>query len=161
MKKGKFITTILLTFCLVFTMSGCSSDKDDNLKDSILNGFNDILHHFSKEALTDNRDLQGEREEGIDTYTGTYSAEYDDFSDTEYLFGGTGLEREDGNELTVTYKLEVKDGEAKLYWMNKTEDTVIAEKSDHGIYNVTLNSGDDYLVLEGDNFTGSLQVTVK
>lgn len=160
MNKRKVIAAALL-FCLLFTMSGCSSDKEENLKDSILNGFNDFLHHFSTEALTDNRDLQGERKAGIDTYTGAYSAEYDNFDDTEYLFGGTGLEREDGNGLTITYKLEITQGKAELYWRNKDRDAVIAEKSDAGTYHITLNSGDDYLILEGDGFTGSLQVTVE
>ena len=31
--------------------------------------------------------LQGTKEKGIDDYTGCYTADYEDFSDTEYLYG--------------------------------------------------------------------------
>ena len=92
MKRRNALAAAALAFCLAFTLTGCS-------KDSIINGFNDFLHHASRYALTDEKDLAGERTAGADTYTGTYTAEYDNFSGTEYLFGGTGLERESGNEL--------------------------------------------------------------
>ena len=100
MKRRNVLAAAALAFCLAFALTGCS-------KDSIINGFNDFLHHASRYALTDEKDLAGERTAGADTYTGTYTAEYDGFSGTEYLFGGTGLERESGNELTVTYELKV------------------------------------------------------
>ena len=35
------------------------------------------------------------------TYTGSYTADYEDFNDKEYIFGGTALERDKGSELTV------------------------------------------------------------
>lgn len=99
--KRRNVLAAALALCLAFALTGCS-------KDSIINGFNDFLHHASQYALTDEKDLVGERTAGADTYTGAYTAEYDGFSGTEYLFGGTGLERENGNELTVTYELKVE-----------------------------------------------------
>lgn len=57
----------LLSLCLAFAVTGCSGD---NLKDSVINGFNDMLQHFSKYALTDEKDLQGDKTKGEDTYTG-------------------------------------------------------------------------------------------
>lgn len=99
--KRRNVLAAALALCLAFALTGCS-------KDSIINGFNDSLHHASRYALTDEKDLAGERTAGADTYTGAYTAEYDGFSGTEYLFGGTGLERESGNELTVTYELKVE-----------------------------------------------------
>ena len=158
MKKIKILTAALLSLCLAFAVTGCSGD---NLKDSVINGFNDMLQHFSKYAVTDEKDLQGDKAEGEDTYTGSYTAEYDDFNGTEYLFGGTGLEREKGNELTVTYELTVDSGTVKLYWRDKNEEKIIADTSDTGTYSVTLEEGDNYLTLEGDDFCGSLRVTVE
>ena len=35
--------------------------------------------------MTSENSLQGERIAGVDNYVGTYSAEYNDFSNTEYL----------------------------------------------------------------------------
>ena len=32
---------------------------------------------------------------------GTYTADYENFSDTEYLFGGTSIKREAGKELSI------------------------------------------------------------
>ena len=93
MKTTKLLIAILLSLCLVLGMTGCS---DDHIKDDVLNGFNDLLHHFSQYALTEERDLQGDKTKGDDTYTGSYSAEYEDFSDVEYIFGGTGLDRDKG-----------------------------------------------------------------
>lgn len=158
MKKVKILTAALLSLCLVFTITGCSGD---NVKDNVINGFNDMLQHFSKYAVTDEKDLQGDKAEGEDTYTGSYSAEYEDFSDVEYIFGGTGLDRDKGNDLTITYELTIESGSAKLYWRDKNEEKIVTEDSGADTYSVTLNTGDNYLALEGDHFCGSLQVTVE
>lgn len=58
MKKIKILIAVLLSLCLAFAVTGCSGD---NLKDSVINGFNDMLQHFSKYALTDEKDLQGDK----------------------------------------------------------------------------------------------------
>ena len=73
MKKIKILIAVLLSLCLAFAVTGCSGD---NLKDSVINGFNDMLQHFSKYALTDEKDLQGDKTKGEDTYTGSYTADY-------------------------------------------------------------------------------------
>ena len=158
MKTLKLLTAVLLSLCLALGMTGCSGD---HIKDDVLNGFNDLLHHFSQYALTEEKDLQGDKTKGEDTYTGSYSAEYEDFSDVVYIFGGTGLDRDKGNDLTITYKLTIDSGSAKLCWRDKNEEKVIAENSGADTYSVALNTGDNYLTLEGDNFFGSLQVVVE
>ena len=152
------LIAVLLSLCLAFAVTGCSGD---NLKDSVINGFNDMLQHFSKYALTDEKDLQGDKTKGEDTYTGSYTADYEDFNDKEYIFGGTALERDKGSELTVTYELTVDSGTAKLYWLDKGEEKMIADTSKNGTYSVTLDEGDNYLTLEGNDFCGSLQVVVE
>ena len=158
MKKIKILTVALLSLCLLFTITGCSGD---NVKDSVINGFNDMLQHLSKYALTEEKDLQGDKIEGADTYTGSYNAEYADFNGTEYIFGGTGLKRKNGNDLTVTYELTVDSGTVKFYWLDKGEEKMIADTDRTGTYSITLDEGDNYLTLTGDDFCGSLQVTVE
>ena len=116
---------------------------------------------LGKYALTDEKDLQGDKTKGEDTYTGSYTADYEDFNDKEYIFGGTALERDKGSELTVTYELTVDSGTAKLYWLDKGEEKMIADTSKNGTYSVTLDEGDNYLTLEGNDFCGSLQVVVE
>ena len=75
---------LALTFVLVgsFMLAGCS-------KDEILNHYNNIVQSAGSIELTGKSSLQGEKEKGIDDYTGTYTADYANFSGTEYLFGGT------------------------------------------------------------------------
>lgn len=88
-------------------------------------------------------------------------ADYEDFNGKEYIFGGTALERDKGSELTVTYELTVDSGTVRLYWLDKGEEKIIADTSKDGTYSVTLDEGDNYLTLEGDDFCGALQVTVE
>lgn len=57
------------------------------------------MQSFSKYALTKEKNLQGEKDNGDDAYTGTYTATYDEFNWKELIFGGTALERENGNHL--------------------------------------------------------------
>ena len=45
-----------------------------------------LIHISGSIALTGNSSLQGTKEKGIDDYTGSYTANYEDFSGTEYLF---------------------------------------------------------------------------
>ena len=154
----RILTVSLLSLCLIFTITGCGGD---HLRDNVINGLNDMLLHFSKYALTDEKDLQGEKTGGADTYTGSYVADYEDFHGKEYIFGGTALERDKGSDLTVTYELTVDSGTVRFYWRDKEEERIIADTSDTGTYFITLDEGDNYLTLEGDDFFGSLQVTVE
>lgn len=160
MKKMKIIVAVLLAMCLVFGVTGCSNEGG-NFKDNLIDGFNGLLQHFSKYALTDEKDLQGDKDKGEDTYTGSYMADYEDFNGKEYIFGGTALKRDKGSKLTVTYELTVDSGTVRLYWLDKGEEIVIADTSKDGTYSVTLDEGDNYLTLEGDDFCGSLQVVVE
>ena len=75
-------------------LSGCS-------KDEILDHYNNIVQSAGAIELTGKSSLEGTKEKGIDDYTGTYTADYEDFSDTEYLFGGTSIKREAGKELSI------------------------------------------------------------
>lgn len=160
MKKMKFIVAALLAVCLVFGMTGCGTEGG-NFKDNLIDGFNGLLQHFSKYALTDEKDLQGDKTKGEDTYTGSYMADYEDFNGKEYIFGGTALERDKGNELTITYELTVDSGTVRLYWLDKGEEKIIADTSKDDTYSIVLDEGDNYLTLEGDDFYGSLQVVVE
>ena len=96
---------LALTFVLVgsFMLAGCS-------KDEIHDHYNNNVQSAGAIELTGKSSLEGTKEKGIDDYTGTYTADYEDFSDTEYLFGGTSIKREAGKELSIDCTLEVTDG---------------------------------------------------
>ena len=90
------VKKIVLSLCLILlgasVLSGCT-------KDEVLDQYNNIVQSAGSIALTGNSSLQGTKEKGIDDYTGSYTANYEDFSDTEYLFGGTSIKREAGKDL--------------------------------------------------------------
>ena len=64
-------------------------------------------------------------------------------------------------KLTITYELTVESGTVRLYWLDKGEEKLIADTDKNDTYSVTLDEGDNYLTLEGDDFYGSLQVVVE
>ena len=98
-------------------LAGCS-------KDEILNHYNNIVQSAGSIELTGKSSLQGEKEKGIDDYTGTYTADYANFSGTEYLFGGTSIKRESGKELSIDCTLEITEGTAKVFWISGSDEAV-------------------------------------
>ena len=94
-----FLSISILIFGL--TLAGCS-------KDEILDQYNSVVQTAGNAALTSNFLLKGNRTYGEDCYTGTYTADYKDFSKTEYLFGGTSIERENGKDISVSCDLEIR-----------------------------------------------------
>ena len=45
---------------------------------------------------------------------GTYEADYESFSGKEILFGGTALERDDGNEIKISCNMDITSGTLKI-----------------------------------------------
>lgn len=161
MKKIRIMISVILILCLTVCLAGCHSNHDkNNLKDNLIDGWNNWLQSFSRHALTKDKYLQGEKSEGVDAYTGTYTATYDKFNGKELIFGGTALERKSGNHLKVTYTLMIEEGTAELYWIAGSDEYTIAHDSAEDTKEYTISPGDNYIVLKGENFTGSLSLTV-
>lgn len=162
MKRTKVFISLFLVLCLTVSFAGCSSNHDKgSLKDNLIDGWDSWIQSFSKHALTKEKDLQGEKTKGVDEYTGTYTATYDGFNGKEFIFGGTALDRENGNHLQVTYKLTVEDGSAELNWIAGDDEYSVANANSEDTKEYTISSGDNYIVLKGENFSGSLELTVK
>ena len=123
-------------------LSGCS-------KDEILDHYNNIVQSAGAIELTGKSSLEGTKEKGIDDYTGTYTADYEDFSDTEYLFGGTSIKREAGKELSIDCTLEVTEGTAKVFWISGSDEAVTLIEAT-GTYSdtITLPDGGNYIGIE-------------
>ena len=153
MKKLLFILT--LAFCLIFALTGCT-------KDEILGTYNDAIQAAGDAQLTGSRSLEGKRTYGTDKYTGTYNADYEDFSGIEYLFGRTSIDREAGNEIEITCNLNITDGSAKLVFQSGADDPQILIQST-GDYSETIElpSASNYIVVVGDGFTGSIELKIK
>lgn len=155
MKKRKLFM-LVVSALVSLLITGCEMSKDE-----MLDEYEDALHFFSKNALTNESDLQGEKEQGDDAYTGSYSADYKKYSDTEHIFGATGLKRENGNTLHVTYTIEIESGEVQLNWLHSGSVYTLADEAGSGTIELTIESGDNYISLEGKDFTGSLSLKVE
>ena len=103
---------------------------------------------------------QEKKEIRIDEYTGTYTADYENFSDTAYLFGGTSIKREAGKELSIDCTLEVTEGTAKVFWISGSDEAVILIEASI-LDNVTRESVESTLVKNGNRLVrNSIDVSV-
>ena len=153
------VKKIVLSLCLILlgasVLSGCT-------KDEVLDQYNNIVQSAGSIALTGNSSLQGTKEKGIDDYTGTYTADYANFSGTEYLFGGTSIKRESGKELSIDCTLEITEGTAKVFWISGSDDAVTLIEAT-GTYSdtITLPDGGNYIGIECENFTGNIELNIE
>ncbi len=147
-----FAVVVILTMGI---LTGCS-------KDEILDTYNSAIRIGGYAQLTGNWSLEGQRKYGVDHYTGTYTANYEEFSGAEYLFGGTSIGREAGNEIEIACNLNIKDGKAKLLFQSGSDDPQILIEST-GEYSelIKLPPSGNYILVEGDDFTGSIKLEIK
>ena len=103
---------------------------------------------------------QEKKEIRIDEYTGTYTADYENFSDTAYLFGGTSIKREAGKELSIDCTLEVTEGTAKVFWISGSDEAATLIEASI-LDNVTRESVESTLVKNGNRLVrNSIDVSV-
>ena len=148
---------LALAFVLLgsFMLAGCS-------KDEILNHYNNIVQSAGSIELTGKSSLQGDKEKGIDDYTGTYTADYANFSGAEYLFGGTSIKREAGKELSIDCTLEITEGTAQVFWISGADEVVTLLETT-GTYSdtITLPDGGNYVGIECEEFTGNIELNIE
>ena len=149
---------LVFSFCLIILgaslLSGCT-------KEEILDQYNQVIQSAGSMALTGKASLQGTKERGIDDYTGAYTADYENFSGTEYLFGGTSINREAGKEVTMDCTLEITEGSAKVFWISGAGEAVtLLETAGTYCSTITLPEGGNYIGIECADFTGSIALHI-
>lgn len=153
--KKKYSSFLLMSVLMLLPLTGCS-------KEEILNQYNNVVQSAGNATLTGDLSLKGKRTYGDDHYTGTYAADYKDFSKTEYLFGGTSIERENGKDISISCDLEITEGTAQVFWISGSDDPVILlEASDSYSETLTLPEGGNYIGITGDNFAGHLEMNIE
>ena len=153
--KKIFSLVLVCTLAIGLSLTGCS-------KDEILDQYNNVVQLAGNATLTGDLSLKGKRTYGDDHYTGTYVADYKDFSKTEYLFGGTSIERENGKDISVSCDLEITEGTAQVFWVSGSDDPVILlEATDSYSETITLPEGGNYIGITGNNFTGHLEMKIE
>lgn len=167
MKETKSIKLKLavLSIVIMLSFSACSkaTDEDEGLIQKIIY---DIGNFFSKKAgensLTSESNLKGKRQFGIDKYLGNYKAEYKGFTGSETLFGGSTIDRNDGNILRVRCQIITKKGSAKITWNSGDKDEIILlDKEGTYAKTIQIKGGWESLKFEGKNFTGDVEIVVE
>lgn len=143
-------------------MAAAADATDDSVKDAILNAYDSLVDAAGSWALTPDHSLQGERVRGEDDYTGTYEADYEDFSGTELLFGGTTLNREAGDTVELTCALDIEEGDAVVFLCSGLEDPVIL-LSENGDYAsaIEVGGGSTYIGVWGKGANGSVSIQIE
>lgn len=143
-------------------MEAAAGATDDSAKDAILDAYGSLVDAAGSWALTPDRSLQGERVRSEDGYTGTYEADYEDFSGTELLFGGTTLDRAAGNTVELSCSLDIEEGEAAVFLCSGSDDPVIL-LSGSGDYSSTIEvgGGSTYIGVWGEEANGSASIQIE
>ena len=143
-------------------LDAAADATDDSVKDAILDAYGSLMDTAGSWALTPDRSLKGERVPGEDDYTGTYAADYEDFSGTELLFGGTTLDREAGDTVEVTCSLTIAEGGAAVFLRSGSEEPVLL-LSESGDYSGTIEvgGGSVYLGVWAVGVTGSVSIQIE
>ena len=142
---------------------GAAADAtDDSVKDTLVGAYGSLVDAAGSWALTPDRSLQGERVRSEDDYTGTYEADYQDFSGTELLFGGTTLDRAAGNTVEISCSLDIEEGEAAVFLCSGSDDPVIL-LSGSGDYSSTIEvgGGSTYIGVWGEEANGSASIQIE
>ena len=135
---------------------------DGRLKDHILEAYEALLNKAGSAALTPEGGLKGRLEQGGDDYTGSYEADYSDFTGTELLFGGTTLKRENGSALNIRCTLSLENGSAAVFLCSGTDEPVVL-LSESGIYTGTVEAdgASTYIGVWGEHADGSVSVEIE
>ena len=75
---------------------------------------------------------------------------------------GELLKREAGKELSIDCTLEVTEGTAKVFWISGSDEAVTLLETT-GTYSdtITLPEGGNYIGIECEDFTGSIELNVE
>jgi len=145
----------VVLFLSIRLLAGCS-------KDEVINEYNEVLQEVGKICLTPDRKLEGERSFGEDSYVGRYQADYKKFSGEEIVFGNTALNRKEGNEIAVTCEIDEQEGSISLLWKAGADvPKVLLEGAGSCSEKITLPGAGGYLVIQGEDFAGHLELTVE
>ena len=127
-------------------------------KDGIINTYDSFLQDTSVNGLTKDNKLEGKREFGIDEYVGTYTAFYNNKTKEETVFGGTTLDRKEGNTITLKIKVEKQSGNIEIISNAGTESEILINDTGETEKTVNVKELSYYLKVKVTDFTGNVEI---
>ena len=153
----KWILIGIIAFIIILVSTVTTSDWNFP-KDEIINAYNVFLQNFCVVELSKDKDIEGQRVFGADKYVGTYKAEYDNITSEETIFGGTALNRKNGDHIRLKIKVEKQSGNINVIAkLGDNEKTLI---DDTGEYedNIYIEGVSYYLTIKLDDFKGNIDI---
>ena len=147
----KLIIIGIIAFIIIIVSSIVASDWNFT-KDEFINTYNTFLQSFDFAGISKEKDLQGKRIFGTDKYIGTYKAEYDNITSEETIFGGTALNRKNGDHIRLKIKVEKQSGNINVIAKTLIDDT--GEYED----NIYIEGVSYYLTIKLDDFKGNIDI---
>ena len=130
-------------------------------KDGIINTYDSFLQDTSVNGLTKDNKLEGKREFGIDEYVGTYTAFYNNKTKEETVFGGTTLDRKEGNTITLKIKVEKQSGNIEIISNAGTESEILINDTGEIKKTVDVKEKSYYLKVKVTDFTGNVEIVAE
>ena len=153
----KLIIIGIIAFIIIIVSSIATSDWDFP-KDELINTYNTFLQSFDFVGLSKDKDLKGERNFGVDKYVGTYKAKYDNITSEETIFGGTALNRKNGDHANLKIKIEKQSGNINVIAkLGDNEMTLINDTGEYEDY-IYIEGMSYYLAIKLENFKGNVDI---
>lgn len=150
-----FIVGIIIASGVFFT----SVFNNNNIsKDDTVNNYNNFLQDIAPNGLTKDSKLKGKREFGIDKYVGIYNANYVDDTKEETIFGGTTLNRKEGNSVKLKIKVKKKKGNIEIISNEGTTSVILINDTGEIEKMVNVKEKSYYLKIKVMNFTGNVEI---
>ena len=153
---------ILLAIVGIIIASGVfftSVFNNNNIsKDDTVNNYNNFLQDIAPNGLTKDSKLKGKREFGIDKYVGIYNANYVDDTKEETIFGGTTLNRKEGNSVKLKIKVKKKKGNIEIISNEGTTSVILINDTGEIEKMVNVKEKSYYLKIKVINFTGNVEI---
>ncbi len=138
---------------ILLGVTGCCMDKN-----VLLGAYEHVLQFTGQLRLTPAIRLQGVRSFGESRALGSYRAECEHFSGTEYLFGGASL---NARSVLVSARVVAREGEGTLFLLSGSAPAqVLCENSRRFCARVELPAGSCYIGFTGRDFTGAVEIEI-
>ncbi len=154
----KMIFLGIITLVIILCITIFSIGTGGNPKDKIINAYNSFIQSFDVAGLSKDKDLQGKRTFDEDKYVGTYKAEYNNITSEETIFGGTALNRKNGDHIKLKIKVEKESGNINVIAKLGNNETILINDTGEYEDNIYVEGVSYFLTIKLDNFKGNIDV---
>lgn len=162
----RFIRKILAGMLIAVVLLSCAACSgldtlSDNLKGGVKQLGDDVAIGKSNAIITPYHSFEGKRTADNAAFLATYDATVIGFSGQDILVANTNLKEKECREITICYDFAPDSGTCQLIYISTDlEETVLAENED-GSVTVRLQPGANYIGIYGNDYSGSIQITIE